>query len=436
MKLIETAKWRVRAAKPQATGHALTVVIAIAPGREDALRALLEEISTHVRGNAFIPFEALQLVHFMRWVIVPAASPSSRSLLAFESNYDGELDAHVMELVSEGAAGIHAVYQHCEGYPVRGDVLPPEQRAAVSRFLIDHAIPYRAFYVAVPGASARQIKGEGLIRQRIELALTNLDPSGEGRNADPISLCRALAEPIRLDPALKLFIEQADDATPLRPLRLAAAALGAAAAVPALLPALAGIAVKEHFDEEIEQLDIPDEARQLMAREDLQIQNQLTHVVSLRPGPLRALSTRVVLAAIDFLAHEIFTRGSLGNISSIHFARWVLIDKGRRLLFFSNYDGSWEKYLGDFIDKAAVGLTSVWSNTEGFPKTVLLAFKGATDEERFKAWTRAHQIPTQVWYSAYPRLTVPNILNNRKICAQLRRGFHTEHEARAWLKRF
>ncbi len=97
--------------------------------------------------------------------------------------------------------------------------------------------------------------------------------------------------------------------------------------------------------------------------------------MSLRPGPLRALSTRVVLAAIDFLAHEIFTRGSLGNISSIHFARWVLIDEGRRLLFFSNYDGSWEKHLGDFIDKAAVGLTSVWSNTEGFPKTVLLAFK-------------------------------------------------------------
>jgi len=66
---------------------------------------------------------------------------------------------------------------------------------------------------------------------------------------------------------------------------------------------------------------------------------------------------------------------------------------------------------------------------------VLLVGKGATDEERFKAWTRAHQIPTQVWYSAYPTLTVANILNNRKICAQLRRGITHEYQAREWLKR-
>jgi hypothetical protein len=136
------------------------------------------------------------------------------------------------------------------------------------------------------------------------------------------------------------------------------------------------------------------------------------------------------------LAREFFTRGSLGGISSIHFARWVLIDEGRRLLFFSNYDGSWESYLGDFIDKAALGLTSIWSNTEEFPKTKFLLFKGARDEERFKAWTRAHQIPTQLWYSAYPDLTVQNILASRKICAELRRGLKKDREIDRWLRRF
>ena len=159
-------------------------------------------------------------------------------------------------------------------------------------------------------------------------------------------------------------------------------------------------------------------------------------MVPLKPGTLRAVSTRVVLGAIDFLAHEFFTRGNLGGISSIHFARWVLVDNGQRLLFFSNYDGSWESYLGDFIDKASLGLTSVWSNTEDFPKAFFLSFKGATDEERFKAWTRAHQVPTQTWYSAYPELTVHNILNDRAIAAELRRRPTSKRAVRHWLQRF
>lgn len=435
MRLAQTIANRLKAApEPQSAGNALTIVVPIVEGHEQVLRALLDEIGTHVRENPFIPFDKLLLVHFLRWVIVPASS-SSPALLAFESNHDGTVQAHLAELMREAAAGVHAIYRHCVGYPVGGDTLAPAVRPVVERFLLGHAIPYRAFYVAVPGASASQIRGEEAIRQAIERYLSSLDPSGAGRAADPMAICRAILERIGADPELKRILDQADDSMPLRPLRLAAGVFGAAAVLPAIVPALLAIRVKELFDTQSEQLAIPDQARQLMAREDLQVQNQLTHVVSLRPGPLRALSTRVVLGAIDFLAHELFTRGSLGNISSIHFARWVLIDGGRRLLFFSNYDGSWENYLGDFIDKAAVGLTSVWSNTEGFPQSLFLLGKGATDEERFKAWTRAHQISTQVWYSAYPRLTVPNILNNRAICAQLRRGIETEHEAREWLKR-
>jgi hypothetical protein len=42
-------------------------------------------------------------------------------------------------------------------------------------------------------------------------------------------------------------------------------------------------------------------------------------------------------------------------------------------------------------------------------------FQGATDEEAFKAWTRACQVPTQVWYSAYPTLSVGDVLHNAKL---------------------
>ena len=114
------------------------------------------------------------------------------------------------------------------------------------------------------------------------------------------------------------------------------------------------------------------------------------------------------MAAINLLAKIIFNQGSLGGIPTIHFARWVILDNGQ-LIFFSNYDGSWDNYLGDFVDRAADGLTGVWSNTEDFPPTRFLVQDGARADEFFKAWTRAHQIPTQVWYSAYPNNTVVNI---------------------------
>ena len=35
----------------------------------------------------------------------------------------------------------------------------------------------------------------------------------------------------------------------------------------------------------------------------------------------------------------------------------------------SNFDGTWERYLEDFIELAYPGLNGIWSNTVGFPKT-------------------------------------------------------------------
>jgi deferrochelatase/peroxidase EfeB len=108
------------------------------------------------------------------------------------------------------------------------------------------------------------------------------------------------------------------------------------------------------------------------------------------------------------------------------------LPKTNKLLFFSNYGGSWESYLEDFITKASNGLTGVWSNTVGFPRTENLFTKGAADGERFKHWARRQQQPSRFWYSAYPRLTTARIRMN----AAIRQGLatvSTEDEASAWL---
>jgi len=171
---------------------------------------------------------------------------------------------------------------------------------------------------------------------------------------------------------------------------------------------------------------------ELAEREDFQVQNQLTHVVRVKRGAVRKVSLRLVLWVIGLAAKYQFNLGSLGGITTIHFARWAFMDGGKRLLFFSNYDGSWENYLGEFIDRAAIGLTAVWSNTVGFPKTKNMVHGGATDEERFKSWTRMRQVPTQLWYSAYPDLTVQNIRQNSRICEGLAERPATEQDLLAW----
>lgn len=156
----------------------------------------------------------------------------------------------------------------------------------------------------------------------------------------------------------------------------------------------------------------------LFGKEDIWTQNHLTTMVGVKPGRFRLGTLKGVLWLINQLAKTVFIAGSLGGIPTIHFARWLLTDDDRRLLFFSNYDGSWASYLGDFVDKANYGLTAVWSNTDNFPPAQFLFWGGAQHIEAFKLWSRRHNEFAAVWYSAYPDATVSNITN----AVQLRDG--------------
>jgi hypothetical protein len=89
--------------------------------------------------------------------------------------------------------------------------------------------------------------------------------------------------------------------------------------------------------------------------------------------------------------------------------------------------------MDDFIDKVAWGLNAVFSNGVGYPKTNWLILNGAKNEQAFKNYIRVHQIATQVWYSAYDRLTALNIANNASIRAGLYRAM-SETEAEEWLR--
>ena len=136
--------------------------------------------------------------------------------------------------------------------------------------------------------------------------------------------------------------------------------------------------------------------------------------------------------------------GFLGPTGVIHFARWFVIPKTDKLIFFSNYDGAWESYLEDFIEEAYQGVSGIWSNTVGFPKTDNLfgvtilgigSHRGANDGDRLRRWTRRQQYVSRVWYSAYTDVTLDRIRTN----AAIRQGIavaKTEADAADWLSCF
>lgn len=163
--------------------------------------------------------------------------------------------------------------------------------------------------------------------------------------------------------------------------------------------------------------------------------NHMISVTQRKPGVVRWITTRFAFWGVGEFAANLYPPGFLRSIGTIHFARWVTAPGSPDLVFFSNYDFSWESYLEDFITLAHDGLTAIWSNSIGFPRSRNLSEEGATDGERFKRYARHSMIPTRFWYCGYPGLATMTVRAN----ADIRRGLSgamTEDEAIRWLALF
>jgi hypothetical protein len=102
------------------------------------------------------------------------------------------------------------------------------------------------------------------------------------------------------------------------------------------------------------------------------------------------------------------------------------------MVFFSNYDGTVESYMDDFINKTGFGLNAVFSNGIGYPRTNWLVLDGCQDEQKYKDFLRRHTLPTQVWYKAYLGLTAIDLERNTRIRQGLESTSMSEQETREW----
>ena len=176
----------------------------------------------------------------------------------------------------------------------------------------------------------------------------------------------------------------------------------------------------------------PDELKRFASQEDQIVQNHLASMVLVKPGMLRGFLIRAALRLLKFVVPIVAWNGYLSSMRTIHFAHWTLVGNSGRLLFLSNFDGSWQSYLDDFVDKAHYGLTLAWGNCVGFPRTQNLVCQGAAHGTQFKAWARQSQTQNILWYSAYPDLTVNQIIRNGSIVDGLRKVSMQPKEAEQW----
>jgi hypothetical protein len=421
--------------------QALTVIAEIPPGPPRALlQQRLAAIAADLDGNAIFRPRDLPDTHFMRFVILDDPRGELPALLAWESNHDRRA-ADYLAAVARTAPAITAVFECCAGYPAEGT-------ADVERWvawMLAHAHRAAAFYTGYRGVPRRAVVNARGVHDAIREVLDRDRGALRGLSSSDLQIRireRVAARHPELD--LSRGGPEGDDEWRWALGKLAAVAVGLA-----LLPLVLVVApIWYLLLRRCEDLDIATAyARPLFidpavrCAEDQVTQNEMTHLVDVKPGAFRLATLWLVLTAIDAVARTWWVRGELGGITAIHFARWVIVRDRRpvrarrhRLLFFSNYDGSWQSYLGEFIDRAASGLTAVWSNTQGFPATQNLVLAGARDEEAFKQWTREHQLPTQVWWSGVPDSTVQNVRDDLEIRRQLARGL-ADHEIETWLRK-
>jgi hypothetical protein len=417
------------------TQSEVTIVAPILAGHAEELRTLLEDAGQHPSDNALVPFGRFSTVHFGRFFILPASTDAhGRSYVAcliFLADVDGPGDAFVLQLVGAAGDGLHRIFQHCQDYP---------GRAGLRDYLFDHSVSAAANYVNTVGRTVNQVHQEAQLHAAIQQFLD--DRQATLHQTSPKRVRAAIQEFVEREPSLAWARQPAD--TPDLPyilgekVQFALVGLAGVLLFPAILfgaPFYLAL-LRWHETHDVTRGVLPDDAliQKLAAQEDHGVQNPFTSAGFIKPSLFRKLTGSVVLWGTSFLARHVFNHANLIGVKTIHFARWVFLDERRRLFFASNYDGSLENYMDDFIDKIAWGLNIVFSNGVDYPETRFLILDGARNEQVFKRFNLTHQLVTPFWYAAYQGLTALNIDNNAHIRAGLY-GALDDQATRAWLRR-
>lgn len=418
----------------------------INPQREAELSRLLESMNEAPgrvnANNALVPFGQFDTLHVARFVILKDNSLDDVGVydlprrdyplyLAFLGNLDGDADTFLEDVARRASTGLRAIFSCCKGFASDTDLVDWMKRN--SRFPV-------AAYTNWRGRTVRRIREDAALREALEQCVQSNAAALAGLS--PREIHAALQRFVSAEKFAGRLTLSGERPTPLswridNLLRLTVPPLLTLLASPILIPVALIFLIRvrrlEKTDPEL--CFRVDQAYSdgLAKLEDHDVTNQFSVMGSIKPGTVRLWTAIFVLRLVDYFARHIFNRGRLARIRTIHFARWVFLDGRKRMAFFSDYDGSLESYMDDFINKVGFGLNVVFSNGIGYPRTNWLILDGCADEIKYKEFLRRHTIPTQVWYKAYAGLTAVDLERNIRIRQGLESPSLSDQEAREWI---
>jgi hypothetical protein len=143
--------------------------------------------------------------------------------------------------------------------------------------------------------------------------------------------------------------------------------------------------------------------------------------------PMKPWKTWILRGFFFLLGHIKPLRADLVNLSFIHFARWVVLPrrgfphvhpnqpeehlKYDYLLFFSNFNGTWNQYIDAFSAVLSKGLNLVWRWSEKFP--------GSVPVTPFKQYISRVQFETDFYYTAYPHAATNDVKAAHRVAEAL-----------------
>ena len=133
--------------------------------------------------------------------------------------------------------------------------------------------------------------------------------------------------------------------------------------------------------------------------------------------PMKTWKTWLLRLVFFVLWNVKHLQNDLINLSFIQFARWVIIPRNSfpylggnqkreslqydYLLFFSNFNGTWNQYIDAFSAVLSKGLNLIWRWSEKYPGSVPIT--------PFKQYIAQVQFDTDYYYTAYPQATANDV---------------------------
>ncbi|MBL9017731.1 MAG: hypothetical protein JNL83_26310 [Myxococcales bacterium] len=440
-----------------------TLVLPLRPESVDACGALLTELDAD---QARLPFARSTTTHFATITIIPAQMYRDRVLpatLLFATSMCGPVRVHVEELVELMGSELRVLFAHCEGF--RADFSDGEmQDFMLARRHAD------TFYSGMNHLSPQCVKRHRELREAIEQFIDERQAQG-GLTGSASEVRKEIQAFVRSRPDLA-WTEERFEPTLRAWLAYHWRSLVVEGFVASLLVAsvvrifveaklltwfvvggwslvvaflalvvVLGVSIsraeaKQAF---VAQRPPDDRARTLASMTNRPVINEFVLAGPIKPeGSLRPVFLQLafwVVARVVEGVPGMYYVGSGIDIPTVATARWIVTDRGRRVMFISNFTNSAHGYIRDFIETrgGAMRINLSFGFGYGFPKTRWIVSGGAlTDPNAYLYSLAQNQLPTWFWYGPHEDVSIDNIKVNRKIREGLFADLSPEEE-KQWL---